>query len=132
MGGMAVGGLLGALALTAIPLASADRSHVLAALFVEGAFINALQTTLYVLAAQMYPVQMRATGVGGAAGFGRLGAIASSFIGVAVLSGGGPTYFAAIAIAMAVAFVGVACVRRHASPTRRAAGGHGVPAAQAE
>lgn len=132
MGGMAAGGVLGALALTSIPLASADHSHVLAALFIEGAFINALQTTLYVLAAQMYPVQMRATGVGGAAGFGRLGAIASSFIGVAVLSGGGSTYFAAIAIAMAVAFVGIACVGRHSSSAKIVAANQAAAAAQAE
>jgi AAHS family 4-hydroxybenzoate transporter-like MFS transporter len=116
MVGMAAGGVVGALALVAIPLGSADRSHVLIAMFVEGAFINAVQTTLYLLAANIYPVQMRATGVGGAAGFGRLGAIASSFIGVAVLSGGGKTYFAAIAASMAVALVGLAFVRRHSSP----------------
>lgn len=114
--GMAAGGVAGAAVLSVIPLGAADRGLVLAALFVEGAFINALQTTLYALAAHIYPVQLRATGVGGAAGFGRLGAIASSFIGVAVLSGGGKTYFTAIAASMAVALIGLVFIRRHAAP----------------
>lgn len=115
---MAAGAVVGAVTLSSLSIGSADRGHVLIALFIEGAFINALQTTLYVLAAHVYPVQTRASGVGGAAGFGRLGAIASSFIGVAVLSGGGKTYFAAIAASMAMALVGLLIVRRHSSPTK--------------
>lgn len=115
---MAAGGVIGAAALAIIPLAAVDHTQVLTALFIEGAFINAVQTTLYVLAAHIYPVRMRATGVGGAAGFGRLGAIASSFIGVALLSGGGKTYFTAIAVAMAVSLIGLAFIRRHAAPAR--------------
>lgn len=118
---MAAGAIVGALILSSLSIGTADRSQVLLALFIEGAFINALQTTLYVLAANIYPVQTRASGVGGAAGFGRLGAIASSFIGVAVLSGGGKTYFAAIAASMAVALVGLLVVRRHAHSVRSAA-----------
>ena len=77
-------------------------------------------------------MQTRASGVGGAAGFGRLGAIASSFIGVAVLSGGGKTYFAAIAASMVMALVGLLIVRRHSSPTKAAANVEAITPAEAK
>ena len=82
-------------------------------MFISGAFMNAVQTTLYVLGAHIYPVQLRGSGVGGAAGFGRLGAIVASFLGVAVLAGGGRTYFAAIGATLAVTFVALTLIRRH-------------------
>jgi AAHS family 4-hydroxybenzoate transporter-like MFS transporter len=48
-----------------------------------------LQTLLYVLAAQVYPLAHRAAGLGWAVGCGRLGAIASSYTGVTALDHGG-------------------------------------------
>ena len=114
---MAAGAIAGAAFLAFIPSSGVEQSQALAALFVLGAFMNALQTTLYVLAAHVYPVQMRASGVGGAAGFGRLGAIAASFIGVAILAGGNQTYFTAIAVTLAVPFLALLLIRRHSPPT---------------
>jgi AAHS family 4-hydroxybenzoate transporter-like MFS transporter len=116
---MAGGAVLGAIALALLPLGAVAQSHVLASLFVLGAFMNALQTTLYVLAAYVYPVQLRASGVGAAAGFGRLGAIAASFLGVIILTGGGRTYFISIACTLAVALIALTMVRRHSPAIRR-------------
>ncbi len=48
-----------------------------------------IQTLLYVLAARVYPLAHRATGLGLAVGCGRLGAIASSYTGVTALDRGG-------------------------------------------
>lgn len=117
---MAAGAILGAICLAFLSLGAVESAHLLIALFVLGAFMNGVQTTLYVLGAHIYPVQLRGSGVGGAAGFGRLGAIAASFIGVAVLAGGGLTYFSAIGATLAVTFVALACIQRHSTSVREA------------
>jgi AAHS family 4-hydroxybenzoate transporter-like MFS transporter len=50
-------------------------------LTITGALINGVQTTMYALAAHVYPATIRATGVGTAVSFGRIGAVLSGFIG---------------------------------------------------
>jgi AAHS family 4-hydroxybenzoate transporter-like MFS transporter len=76
--------------------------------------INAVQTTLYALAANVYPTGMRATGVGTGVGFGRLGAILSGYAGPWALEySGSPSFFALMAGSMVVAFAALAAVRRH-------------------
>lgn len=118
---MAVGAIASAFGLAFLPLGTVAPAHILLALFVLGAFMNGVQTTLYVLGAHIYPVQLRASGVGGAAGFGRLGAIAASFLGVAVLAGGGRTYFGAIGVTLVVTLVALALIRRHSLSVRKQA-----------
>lgn len=79
-----------------------------------GALINGVQTTMYALAAHVYPAAVRATGVGTAVSFGRIGAVLTGFIGAWALERGGPAlFFAVIAVAMAVCFGALASVRRH-------------------
>lgn len=114
---MAGGSVLGCLILTQTPLDGGQGGlRLMIELAVAGAFINGAQTTLYALAAQVYPAAIRATGVGATAAVGRLGAIVSSFIGAAVVAGGGVTYFGAIAVTMGVVFLALALIRRHVKP----------------
>lgn len=85
---------------------------------VLGFAINGVQTTLFALAASLYPAATRATGVGMALGVGRLGAVLSSAAGATAIAMGGSSYFALIALAMAGAFLSVMLLRRHTPPAR--------------
>jgi AAHS family 4-hydroxybenzoate transporter-like MFS transporter len=106
---------MGALGLGLMPLtASSAVTPIILMLGVTGGLINAVQTTMYALAAQMYPTTVRATGVGAAAAIGRGGAIASTYAGAWALErGGSSSFFTLIAAAMAVALISLALVRRH-------------------
>ena len=55
-----------------------------------GGLINAVQTTMYALAAHVYPTAIRATGVGTAVAFGRIGGVAQSVGRVVGARIGGP------------------------------------------
>lgn len=79
-----------------------------------GLSINGVQTTMFALAAHIYPSEIRASGVGSALAFGRVGAILSAYIGAAILaSGGGGKFFALLALAMAGTFIALALIRKH-------------------
>lgn len=58
-----------------------------------GFFTAGIHNSLYTLAATLYPANIRGTGVGSAAAFGRLGAVLSSYSGVMSLEHGGPQGF---------------------------------------
>ncbi|HEY7474696.1 MAG TPA: hypothetical protein VH679_06770, partial [Vicinamibacterales bacterium] len=76
--------------------------------------INAIQTTMYALATNVYPSAARATGVGAATAVGRMGAILSGYAGPWVLAlRGSASYFLLIAGAMVVCLVALASVRHH-------------------
>ncbi|MFT4255223.1 MAG: MFS transporter [Caulobacter sp.] len=112
---MAAGAVISCALLALTPLdAGHGAARLMAGLFVAGAFINGVQTTLYALAAQVYPAAVRATGVGATAAVGRLGAIVSSFVGAAVVSTGGAAFFGAFALTMTFTLVSLALIRRHA------------------
>ncbi len=125
---MAVGAVAGAVTLGTMPIdASRPVLPILVMLTITGGLINAVQTTMYALAAHVYPSIVRATGVGAAASFGRIGAILSGYAGaVAIDYGGSASYFWVIAAAMGATFVALAMVRRHVPRTTRAR--QGVPA----
>ena len=74
---------------------------------------NAIQTSLYALAAHIYPTRIRAFGVAGAATLGRTGGILSSLSGAVLITGGAGAYWGTIAAAMIFAFAGLAIVRLH-------------------
>ena len=79
-----------------------------------GAMINAVQTTMYALAAHVYPTEIRATGVGTAVSIGRSGAVLSGYVGPWALDfRGSASFFAVMAVALSVSFVALAVVRRH-------------------
>jgi AAHS family 4-hydroxybenzoate transporter-like MFS transporter len=79
-----------------------------------GASINGVQTTMYALAAHVYPSIVRASGVGSAVAFGRSGAIISGYLGPWTLALGGTTaFFGAVATMMTATFVALALIQRH-------------------
>jgi len=119
---LAVLAAAGAALLALFPLAPAKPAAAFIALFLEGGLINGVQTGLYVLAAQLYPLPIRGSGVGAASGVGRLGAIVSSFVGVAVVGSGAFAYFGTITIALGVALFALATMRRHVPPVASVTG----------
>jgi MFS transporter, AAHS family, 4-hydroxybenzoate transporter len=58
-----------------------DTSMVLAISFLMGVVVQGVQAGLNALATEIYPVHMRATGVGCAVGIGRIGSISGPLIG---------------------------------------------------
>lgn len=103
------------LTLAATPIGpDASTFWIVLFLGLSGAAINAIQTTLYALAAHIYPTIVRATGVGTAVAVGRIGGVLSSYAGAWVLGlGGSAAFFTLMAGAMAVVFACLALVRRH-------------------
>jgi AAHS family 4-hydroxybenzoate transporter-like MFS transporter len=94
-------------------------------LTLTGALINGVQTTMYALAAHVYPTSVRATGVGTAVSFGRSGAILTGYVGPwAIGLGGSSGFFAVVAAMMVSTFVTLALVGRHVPATRHIGEGH--------
>ncbi len=110
--GGAVASALVMASMTFAPSSSAAR--IIGMLTLTGGFINAVQTTMYALAAQVYPTGVRATGVGTAVAVGRVGGVLSTYAGAWALgSGGSGRFFQLIAAAMLTVFGALAAVRRH-------------------
>jgi AAHS family 4-hydroxybenzoate transporter-like MFS transporter len=129
---MAAGAVAGAVVLTIMPIGPQNAFAVFAMLGWTGGLINAVQTTMYALAAHVYPTSIRATGVGTAVGFGRIGGVLSPTVGQWALdSGGASGYFRMIAATMTVAFVALAAVKRHIARDSPAPAARSVPAVQA-
>jgi AAHS family 4-hydroxybenzoate transporter-like MFS transporter len=112
---MAAGAVAGCFMLAAIELnAATSIVRLITLLAVTGGLINAVQTTMYALAAQVYPTDIRSTGVGTAVAIGRGGGVISTYAGQwAIASGGSARFFALIGCAMAVVFGALAAVKRH-------------------
>ena len=69
---------------------------------------------MYALAAHVYPTAIRATGVGTAVAFGRIGGVVSPYAGSwALESGGASLLFFLIAATMTLVFTALAAVRHH-------------------
>jgi MFS transporter, AAHS family, 4-hydroxybenzoate transporter len=112
------------LGLSAIAIASAfivagmpmdPQSISLLLMFVVlGGTLNAVQTTMYALAANVYPTDIRGTGIGTAVAVGRIGNVLASYTGnFALDTGGPPAYFASFGIGMVVVFMCLAIIGRH-------------------
>ncbi|GAB3702610.1 aromatic acid/H+ symport family MFS transporter [Amycolatopsis oliviviridis] len=83
-----------------------------AAVFLTGGFVFSAQVLVYAYIGKTYPDAMRATGIGWAAGVGRVGAICGPILGGALLSAGiaypwGFYAFAAVGAVGAAAVTGV-------------------------
>jgi MFS transporter, AAHS family, 4-hydroxybenzoate transporter len=130
---MTAGAIAGSITLAAMPIAAQSAFAVLAMLAWTGGLINAVQTTMYALAAHVYPTGIRATGVGTAVAVGRIGGVLSPYAGSwALEAGGAPRLFSLIAVTMSLVFVALASVRRHiarASTVRTAGSITPAPAA---
>ena len=103
-----------ALALLLIPIqAHGDHTLLITCLGINGLLANAVQTSMYALAAYVYPTTIRATGVAYCSALGRTGGLLSSLFGSTVIQAGPGVYWQALAIAMVFAFAGLAWVRSH-------------------
>jgi MFS transporter, AAHS family, 4-hydroxybenzoate transporter len=117
---MAAGAIAGAGVLAGVSIRDQSAFAVLAMLAWTGGLINAVQTTMYALAAHVYPTGIRATGVGTAVAFGRIGGVVSPYAGAWALEAGGPAQlFALIAATMSVVFVALASVKNHIAISHR-------------
>jgi AAHS family 4-hydroxybenzoate transporter-like MFS transporter len=111
---MSAGAVAGAAVLASMSIGTQSTAAVLAMLAWTGGLINAVQTTMYALAAHVYPTAVRATGVGTAVAFGRIGGVLSPSVGSWALETGGPSrYFVLIGATMAAALAALAAIRRH-------------------
>jgi AAHS family 4-hydroxybenzoate transporter-like MFS transporter len=118
---MTGGAIGGCLLLASTPVGEQSTFAVLAMLACTGGLINAVQTTMYALAAHVYPAAIRATGVGTAVAVGRIGGVASSYAGAYALEYGPSQMFGFIAITLGIVFASLAAVRSHI-PRNRTAG----------
>lgn len=123
--GMSALAIASALAMTAMPLRPPMSVGLLTMFAITGGLLNAVQTTMYALAAHVYPTEIRGTGVGTAVAVGRVGNVVASYVGAFALdAGGAPTFFATWAASMTVVLGSLALVRRHIPqperPPRRA------------
>jgi AAHS family 4-hydroxybenzoate transporter-like MFS transporter len=79
----------------------------------HGAFANAVQTTLYALAAHVYPTRFRSRGVATALAFGRSGAILSAFLGGNALHHSGSTYFLILCVTLTGVTISLLFLQNH-------------------
>ena len=111
---MAAVAIVSAALLSVMDISPANLWPLLVLLTLTGASINGVQTTMYALAAHVYPSIVRASGVGSAVAFGRSGAILSGYLGPWTIALGGTTaFFGAVATMMMATFVTLAVVQRH-------------------
>jgi MFS transporter, AAHS family, 4-hydroxybenzoate transporter len=112
---MAVAAVMCTLVMSAMDISTAGSvARVLLMLTLTGALINGVQTTMYALAAHVYPTAVRAGGVGTAVAFGRSGAILTGYLGPWALEFRGSTsFFWLMAASLVVTCVSLAMVRRH-------------------
>jgi AAHS family 4-hydroxybenzoate transporter-like MFS transporter len=107
-----------AFVMAAIPPDPASTLRLIVMFVILGGTLNAVQTTMYALAANVYPTEIRGTGIGTAVAVGRIGNVLASYVGVFALDRGGTAgFFSTFAITMIVVFGSLAIVRRHIDPT---------------
>jgi AAHS family 4-hydroxybenzoate transporter-like MFS transporter len=117
--GPMLGAALGA-AVTALAIlySGGRRGWALVFITMNGLLANAVQVALYAVAAHIYPTRVRASGMGCAASIGRAGGVVTSIYGSALIVAGPMAYWSTLAGSMAVAFAGIAWIRRHIPQVR--------------
>lgn len=111
---------LSAAALMASPITVANQTGVMALLTILGFFLLGAQGSLYALAAHIYPALVRSTGLGAAAGVGRIGAIVSAYVGAAVLGFGSLSFFGVVAGCLIIALLAMAVINLHSASVTEA------------
>jgi AAHS family 4-hydroxybenzoate transporter-like MFS transporter len=97
-----------------VPLDPSRAATVLLIVLFAGAFVNGVQTTMYALVANIYPTEIRSTGVGTAVAIGRIGNVLAAYAGSMALDRGGTAgYFLTWSGFMLVVLVALASIRRH-------------------
>ena len=103
-----------ALALLLVPMqVQGTHTLLMVCLGLNGLLANAIQASLYALAAYVYPTKIRATGVAYCSTLGRTGGLLSSLWGASIIQSGASHYWEVLAIAMVVAAAGLSFVRSH-------------------
>ena len=116
---MAIGaGVTGAWMFAVQPSPGGSTTVLIVQLVLHGGFFAGLQTVLYSLAAQVYPSNIRATGVGSCGSVGRAGAIFASFAGASLLAAGGGVFYLMLAIAGVMVALALLAVKRHTPAIR--------------
>ncbi len=112
--GMSVAAVVCSMVMAGMKLDPNDAFALMLMFLVTGGLLNAVQTTMYALAAHVYPTQIRSTGVGTAVAFGRVGNVLAVYVGGFALDRGGPAgYFTSWAVLMALVFLSLALIRNH-------------------
>jgi len=121
--GMTVVAIVVSLGLAGMTLSAPASFTLMTLMVIGGALLNGVQTTMYALAAHVYPTKIRGTGVGSAVAFGRVGNVLAPFVGNFALDRGGTAaYFSSWALTMGLVFASLAAIGRHIPRTS------GVPA----
>ncbi len=103
-----------ALALLLVPIqVHGEHWLLILCLGINGLLANAVQTSMYALAAHVYPTSIRATGVAYSSAMGRTGGLLASLFGSHIIQVGPAAYWESLAGAMVVAAFGLAWVRSH-------------------
>jgi AAHS family 4-hydroxybenzoate transporter-like MFS transporter len=89
-----------------------------------GTLMNAVQTTMYALAAQVYPLEIRGSGVGTAVAIGRIGHALTGPLGPPLMRGGTGLYFGSMGVCMAIVLLAMALVKRHIEKNKAISAGH--------
>jgi AAHS family 4-hydroxybenzoate transporter-like MFS transporter len=111
---MSAAAIVCGLVLAGWPLDPARATGLMAMLALEGGLLNGVQTTMYALAAHVYPTSVRSTGVGLAVAVGRIGNVGAAYAASAAIDRGGPpAYFALWSVLMLLVLVALAGIRRH-------------------
>ena len=115
-----------ALLLSGMRLDPMNAGILLLLIGITGALLNGVQTTMYALATNVYPTEIRGTGVGTAVAVGRIGNVLAVYVGnYAIDVGQSRGYFLSIAILMGLVVLSLAMVRRHIIPhAQPVAAGH--------
>ena len=117
--GMSVIAIATSIALSGMTIEMPASLMLMTVMIVTGALLNGVQTTMYALAAHVYPTEIRGTGVGVAVAFGRIGNVLAAPVANAALNrGGNPAYFGSWAVAMGVVTLALAVMRRHIPRSR--------------
>jgi AAHS family 4-hydroxybenzoate transporter-like MFS transporter len=127
--GMSLAAVACSIVMAGMRLDPADAFALMGMFLVTGGLLNAVQTTMYALAANVYPTGIRSTGVGTAVAFGRIGNVLAVYVGNYALVQGGPQgYFTSWAILMVLVFVSLAVIQRHVPRTSSLGEGASVAA----
>jgi len=106
--------IAGALVMAGLPPSKLAFYRTMMLFAISGALMNAVQATMYALAAHVFPASIRGTGVGTTVAVGRVGNVLASYVGSwALVAGGPPLFFMTWAAALTIVFVALAMIRRH-------------------
>jgi AAHS family 4-hydroxybenzoate transporter-like MFS transporter len=112
--GMSAAAVVCGLVLSGVTLDPQNVAFLFAMIVLTGALLNGVQTTMYALAAHVFPTDIRSTGVGTAVAVGRVGNVLAAYVGEYSLQlGGSAGYFTSWAVLMVVVFIALALIRRH-------------------